>query len=362
MALDRNQPFLLIANPENRRATYFGAACRKLSLPQPKIHSWDELVAGRWPEPLSGPVRIESPGERFSVERGLIVRGGETSAVRLMEEPGRIRYQPEWYAGWLSLLRELESRGREARFMNSPAEIALMFDKWRCQEALEKAVPVPERIGRFRTFDELIALMETRGAHRVFVKPRHGSSASGVVALERAGARIRATTSVRMERQVGGETHLFNVLRMQRYEALEEVRQLIDALGGQNLFAERWFPKARLDQRSFDLRVVVIAGRAGHVVMRTSRSPITNLHLGNARGDLPALKALMGPEKWNGVMDVCQAAAGVFPGSHYVSVDLMISPGFERFAVAEVNAFGDLLPNVLVGGMDTYTEELASFF
>ena len=36
----------------------------------------------------------------------------------------------------------------------------------------------------------------------------------------------------------------------------------------------------------------------------------------------------------------------------------MFSPGFRRHAVAEVNAFGDLLPGLLVDGRDTYAAQL----
>jgi hypothetical protein len=110
----------------------------------------------------------------------------------------------------------------------------------------------------------------------------------------------------------------------------------------------------------FDLRVVVIAGRASHVVARTSRTPLTNLHLGNARGDLPAIRAAAGEERWAAAMRTCERAAACFPGSLHVGVDLMFAPGFAEHAVAEVNAFGDLLPNLLVDGRDTYAAEIAA--
>ena len=42
--------------------------------------------------------------------------------------------------------------------------------------------------------------------------------------------------------------------------------------------------------------------------------------------------------------------------------DLLVAPGFRQFAVAEVNAFGDLLPNLLHDGRDTYSAELAEVF
>jgi len=67
----------------------------------------------------------------------------------------------------------------------------------------------------------------------------------------------------------------------------------------------------------------------------------------------------MGVEPWRRALDVTERAAAVFPASTYIAVDLLVGAGFERFAVSEVNAFGDLLPGVLHEGRDTYTAELS---
>jgi hypothetical protein len=85
---------------------------------------------------------------------------------------------------------------------------------------------------------------------------------------------------------------------------------------------------------------------------------MTNLHLGNARGDLPGVRAAAGEERWAAAMRTCERAAACFPGTLQVGVDLMFSPDFTRHAVAEVNAFGDLLPGLLAGGRDTYAAEI----
>jgi hypothetical protein len=108
-----------------------------------------------------------------------------------------------------------------------------------------------------------------------------------------------------------------------------------------------------------DLRVVVIGGRARHVVVRASRGPLTNLHLGNARGDLAELRRVAGPQYEAGLAS-CERAAACFPRTLMVGVDLMFSPDFRRHAVAEVNAFGDLLPRLMLDGRDTYSEQLAA--
>ena len=93
---------------------------------------------------------------------------------------------------------------------------------------------------------------------------------------------------------------------------------------------------------------------------------MTNLHLGGARGDLPAVREWLGEPGWERVLETCRAGGGVLPRSLMVGVDLLIGIGGRRLAVAEVNAFGDLLPGLtgLPGGgaegLDTYAAQVVS--
>src|SRR3954454_14356217 len=84
---------------------------------------------------------------------------------------------------------------------------------------------------------------------------------------------------------------------------------------------------------------------------------MTNLHLGGRRGDLEAVKALAG-RSYVDAMETCERVAGCFPASLHVGVDLMFSADWSDHAVAEVNAFGDLLPGLLVDSRDTYAQQL----
>jgi hypothetical protein len=199
--------------------------------------------------------------------------------------------------------------------------------------------------------------MRESGTRRVFVKPAHGSSAAGVVALETAPGRVRATTSAELVRS-GRRVALYNSLRIRRYDTEDEVAALVDALAPDGLHVEEWLPKLTLDGHAVDLRVLVVAGRATHVVARSSRSPMTNLHLGNARGDVSAVRAAVGGPGWAEALGTCVRAAACFPRTLHVGVDLLIGVDRRRFAVGEVNAFGDLLPGVLHEGRDTWAEQM----
>src|SRR5690606_33743462 len=113
---------------------------------------------------------------------------------------------------------------------------------------------------------------------------------------------------------------LHNSLRVRRVTGEREVAALVDALAPERLHVERWWPKASLgDGRAADLRVVVVAGRATHAVVRTSRSPMTNLHLGGQRGDLAAAVAAAG-ENWAAALETAERAAACFPGTLCVGV------------------------------------------
>jgi glutathione synthase/RimK-type ligase-like ATP-grasp enzyme len=276
-------------------------------------------------------------------------------------DKGRIWYPRQWYLGFRALLRRIAqqlSRCPPGVRMNQPADVEVLFDKVRCQERFARAgIPVPRSLGPVRSFAELRERMREAGCRSAFVKLAHGSSASGVVAYRTSGARQEALTTVEMVRQ-GGEWRLYNSRLIRCYRKPAEVAALVDALTREGVQVEEWLPKAGLDDHVFDLRVMVIGGEARHVVVRMSQSPMTNLHLQNRRGNLSAVVARMGPEAWHLARRTCERAAAVFPDSLHLGVDLLVAPDYRRHAVLEANAFGDLLPDVLSEGMDTYEAEI----
>ena len=294
----------------------------------------------------------------FEVESSLIRKGGGEPVSEEEFLKGRIQNHEAWFRGWAKTMAEIDEEvSHRIPIMNSPMEIATIFDKYYCQRYLaESGIPVPRILGKATNADAVFRLMESEGVSRVFVKPRHSSSASGVVALQRNNERVLATSSALL-----AEGRLYNSLKISRYENHQDVTKILDLLGREKLLVEQWFPKAVIDKRVTDFRVLVIDGKARHVVARTSRSPITNLHLGNARGDIDALRQRLG-KKWDEVVGFAERVASVEPDMHYLGMDVMIGSDFEKLALAEANAFGDLLPNVLTpDGSDTYHEEARRF-
>lgn len=355
---------VVVGNPSNRRVAFFRDAVRAAGLPAARVEPWLDVLRGGARFHPGETVRLESPGEEPEVDR--LLRG--------TDDPTRVEGTARWYASFTAATAELARSvlGAGAVLVDDPAELAVLFDKRLAHARLREAgVPVPESptsgadAAAVRGWADVRALMAASGLRRVFVKLAHGSSASGVLAVETNGAgRVQATTSV--ERSPDGR--LFNSLRVRRYTTEREVAAVVDALAPDGLHVERWLPKAVQGGRVADLRVVVIAGRATHAVVRTSRCPMTNLHLGGIRGDLGAVRAAVAGAggRWADALDVCERAAGAFPGTQCVGVDLLPGVGWRRFAVGEVNAFGDLLPGLtgLPGsgaeGQDTYAAQLSA--
>src|SRR5262249_9464954 len=88
------------------------------------------------------------------------------------------------------------------------------------------------------------------------------------------------------------------------------------------------------------------------------RSPMTNLHLLNERGDEVAVRERVGRSAWDAAMRDCELAMECFPESLYAGIDLLFTPDFRRQAVIEVNAFGDLLHVVFWQGQETSAAEV----
>ncbi|WP_372454609.1 STM4014 family protein [Streptomyces buecherae] len=372
---------------DGRRVALFTAAARAAGLAAPRVVGWSRVLRAGAVFAPGETVRIDSPGEDMAVE----------GALRGVDDPTRVEGTARWYARFTSATMEVADAARAAgaQLLDDPGELTVLFDKRRCHGVLRAAgVPVPpsptsrapatplrvrstsaggagavESAGPcapVRGWDDVRALLTGPGGlRRAFVKLAHGSSASGVLAVEWAGpGRVSARTSV--ERSPDGR--LFNSLRVRRYATEAEVAALVDALAPDGLHVERWLPKASQRGRAADLRIVVVGGRATHAVVRTSRSPMTNLHLGGARGELAAARAATEAAGvvWGEVLGLAERAAACFPGTLCVGVDVLPGTGWRRFAVGEVNAFGDLLPRLtgLPGsgaeGLDTYGAQIAA--
>lgn len=352
--------FTIIGNPENRRVRGFCETVQQLGHGMPTVISYLDWLSGmERPAIEAGSiVKIDSPGENEEV-RNLLVGRGESEPT-IPADHGEIKHMRAWYAGYSNWLQEVQGVIMKGSLhaMNAPADILLQFNKPACQAWLQQqGVPVPLRLPAFTCYDELVHSMQRHGLHKVFIKPAHASSASGVIAFRKAGHRVQAITSAEMVPSTAG-LQLYNALKVRTYTSEAEIAALVNHMVPENVFAEEWLPKATLNGRFFDLRVLVIAGRARHTVIRTSSHIITNLHLGNRRGDINEFIANIGAHKLEEIKQLAEKTAACFPGSLYMGIDILLTADLKKTVVLEINAFGDLLPGLLHEGESCYEAQI----
>lgn len=356
-------PLTLLATQGSKRVRLMQAARAQLRLPPAHVLEWRDWLAQ--PALLEaalrqpGRLKIEPPGDDPAAHLLLLQAGW-----RLLERPpvaapahGELLAMDAWFAGFSNAMQGLARQLATLpaiRVVNAPAEIVRMTDKLACQRHLAAhGVPIPALLGPVHGYDHLQALLHEHDLDRVYLKPRYGSSASGVVAYRRNKAgRQQATTSAALYR-TEGITRLMNSKRMARYETQHDIAALVDALAAQELYAEAWLNKPRCGDSHYDLRVVTLCGQPSHRVARMGQQMMTNLHLDNRRGDAAGL---LNAADLAALEEASAQAARAFPHSHVTGYDLVVRQG--QAHVLEANAFGDLLPGLLWQGIDTYTAQL----
>lgn len=335
----------LLGNPENRRLQHFSQAVTELGGPLPQLLSYRELLENpKAPQCYDVDLwRIDSPGENDEVHRALIALGGARQLGQL--EFGQIGFGSEFHRGFGLVLDSMKG----LPCLSDPAEILVMFDKWEShQRFLQHGVSRPPSELAPASFAEFRRRLE-QGSGRLFLKPLHGSSASGVCALRWSPGRRQLLAPIRI---VDGK--LFNSLKVRSYHSCDEIETILGQLLPQGMIAERWIPKLTLAGGAVDLRVLVISGVARHRVVRQSLSPMTNLHLGNRRGDEDALRRFLGERRFSEALELAEKAAACFPQSLYAGVDILLDLRGRAY-VGEINAFGDLLPGLFHRGQSAYT-------
>jgi len=356
--------FTIIGNPLNRRVIAFCDSLRQLKHREPVIISYKYWL-NRKERPSIPPgsmVKIDSPGEDALLHTLLVARGKNLPYSMIQPaEHGEIKDMRAWYAGYCSWLHEMQTLMQEQptmQVMNDPADIQLQFNKPVCQSMLEdQGIPVPHRLPAFSHYDELVQHMQQHNIHKVFIKPAHASSASGVIAFRQSAHRVQAVTTADMVGTHNG-LQLFNSLKVLTYTNESDIAALVNRMVEEHIFAEEWLPKATINDRFFDVRVLVIAGRARHTVIRTSTHVLTNLHLGNKRGDMNEFINTIGNNKLQEIKHLAEQAAACFPKSLYMGIDILLTADLRKTVVLEINAFGDLLPGLIDEGETCYEAQI----
>jgi hypothetical protein len=372
---------IILTTADSPRAQGWATAAAALGLPAPRLVTYGDVLAGRVDLTTlvtrDCVVRLDSFGRDWPLERALLALGADairppyarisaTDATALAFDKGRILYPHQAYLGYGALLDQISAQLAACpphRLVQHPAEIKIMFDKPQTQALLAaRGVPIPPPLwsdGPLWRWADLAH--QLRGQpQRLFIKLANGSSAAGVAAYRSNGTHVQLITTIEAVPHPDG-LRLYNTRQLQTLEHIEPIHAILQTLTAERVHVESWIPKARYDGQMFDLRVLVIAGRAAHVVPRLSHTPITNLHLLNTRGDRTAVQAHVtaraGADAWAHALACAEQAAACFPRSVHCGVDVLLERSMGRAFVCEVNAFGDLLHGITHNGDDPYTAE-----
>ncbi|MBD8500943.1 STM4014 family protein [Paenibacillus arenosi] len=395
------EAMIIIGNSGNRRTTGLQAARARLGLPPALVLDYLDVLQGKaslhsvaqsMGQTLDKPplLRLDAPGEHFEVERELIALGAPDAAFQhederwlkfnksvvqpisvkmakgMMEAKGKLYHPSQWFRGYCILLTKLDREAARLwntpRWMNDPKDIAAMFDKRHTHQILTSAgLPVPRRLAApeaIPNYDTLRDAMAKERIYRLFIKLAAGSGACGVIAYQVnpvTGAES-AVTTIGVENYLRRPPIFYNVKKLANYKDPQVIRQIINWLLRHGAHVEQWIPKASYRDRTFDIRQLVVAGKACHSIARVSRTPITNLHLDSDRMSLEEVG--ISEQLQASVRQCAEQTLSVFPRSTVAGIDVCLTSGSNRPYVLDVNPFGDLLYHSYYVGHDPYEWEM----
>ena len=353
---------ILIANPGSKRCDSFRREFdefrRSHSLPMAlELVSWADVV------PTDGNldgiagfdrpaiVRLESPGKDDRVYRQMLEAGDREDLKEPATDwgsatiPNGMMVRPGlWYRGFSRVLRGLRQSFNAKPHLTPtacPLSVAEMFNKNEAAIRLRLAgVSTPDTCSeQLKGPSAVLKFVTDQKWSSAYVKLNTGSSAMGIVLLHTArgfGATVALTT---LAERNDAFFHSRRISRLSGPGLDRAIQFILD----EGACIQAGIPKARIDGRYFDVRVVCVHGKAVCTMFRASANPITNLHLGGQRGEFESCRASIPNRAWLDAMDDCINAAACFDSS-VVGVDLAFEEGFRQHYILEVNAFGDFFP------------------
>lgn len=250
----------------------------------------------------------------------------------------KLQDMKEQIENYIQFLHKLT--GTNAHFLNTPDAIRLVLDKRKTKQLLQqKGISVTEMIAEnIASTTELFDKMKEKRAYSVFIKPCKYSGAAGVAAfrIHPITGQMKLYTSCKMT-----ERNLCNTKGLYCMEDGKEIIEMLEQLIGLDVIVERWHAKDTIEQKSYDLRVVLQFGKAAYIVVRRSNGPITNLHLNNQAAELKLLK--LDAKKIDEIETLCVQACHEIPGLQVAGVDVMLEKGSKKPRIIEINGQGDLI-------------------
>lgn len=372
-------PDVIILGPQTSfRVKAFQAALAASHAPAARVIGYHQFLEN--PDLLRAALspgsilRFETPDQDPAELTALLARGVDAcrkAGYRTLDvddvthticDAGRLSPPAQLYFGLADALSRAAhiAEQKNATMTAAPTDILTAMDKTNCAAHLERCnVPIPRYLGAPANFDELMALMKRHPCRRVFIKLRHGSSAAGMMALATAstGEMIATTTAA-----INARGHLCATRRIQQLRDVGQIAHLVNQLAPLGLHVEQWVNKAGFQDTNCDLRVITIAHEPVFTILRQSRHPMTNLHLGGMRQDAEHLLNRMDDDSRAALFATCRTVAAAFPSCAMLGIDIAVLSDFNRHVVLEVNGFGDFVKDVTHQGLTPHEWQIQHLY
>lgn len=320
MSVLKNKRIVLIGDKNTKRFTYFAKACNEQNCSF-VFMDYDNICL------QSGDsVKIDPPQIKSSDLSELITF-------------------VNYYQKKLLTLSDIQN----VTFLNHPREILFCLDKYECKKRLQH-LPCTEMIDSvFTKAEEIFDYLSENNLHQIFIKPRYGSGASGIIALKYNRKNKQAVVYTTL---IYKDNKYYNSTQTIRITEMSKIIQLINFVLSIEPIIEKWLPKKRYKNLFYDLRVVMIKNIMVRIVPRGSKTPITNLHLNNM--PLP-LKIVENKDK---IEELCKQVMEALPNLCYAGIDLLVTPSGKLFII-EVNAQGDAIYQDFYEDNEIYKQQVA---
>ena len=139
-------------------------------------------------------------------------------------------------------------------------------------------------------------------------------------------------------------------------EQSDDIRALLNEIFSLGVLIERWVPKQKYQNKSYDLRLVFQFDHIAFGVARQSNGPITNLHLNNQA--LPMEKLSLSDTTMCDLEQLCRSAMAQFDGIRCAGIDVLFEQHSGKPYIIEMNGQGDLIYQDIFHKNKIYREQI----
>lgn len=249
------------------------------------------------------------------------------------------------------------SKLQDIYFLNSPKNILELLDKKLSKEKLNRiGVSVTPILNiKFDNFNELYEKLKELNCKRVFLKPRYGSGAMGIIAMQVNFKLEDIIFYTTLDYKNNELINTKNIIKIQGFKKCETLFNILFNSLEKEIIVEKWIIKDKFMNQNYDLRVLYDNKEIIHIIGRASQGPITNLHLNNGKFDYKKLNLsediLLELEK------IGNSIYKIFPDLKVVGVDILITPKKELFVI-ELNGQGDQLYSDMYNENKIYKKQI----